>query len=111
MPSYEFRCGACGPFEERRDHRRAAEGASCPGCGAEARRVFGAPAVRSAYAMRLMTGVGAEGRDRIARAHTGEPKVVAAPPAGARITGGLTGPARVHHPHHGPSRPWQVGHC
>ncbi len=111
MPTYEFRSTTCGPFEERRDHSRAAEGASCPGCGAGAERVFGAPAGRTPRAERLMFGVGAEGRDRIVRAHTGEPKIMEAPPAGARITGGLTGPARVHHHPHRPSRPWQVGHC
>ncbi len=111
MPTYAFSCAACGPYEERREHHRAAEASACPACGAEGRRVFGVPAVRTARAQRLMFGVGKEGRDRIARAHTGEPKVMEAPPPGARITGGLSGPVHVHHPGRPPSRPWQVGHC
>jgi len=111
MPTYAFACAACGPYEEWRDHRRAAEAAACPACGGEARRVFAAPAARAPRVQRLMFGVGKEGRDRIVRAHTGEPKVMEAPPPGARITGGLTGPAHVHHTPHRPSRPWQVGHC
>ncbi len=111
MPTYAFRCAACGPYEERRDHRRAGERSCCPACGAQGGRVFGVPAVRTARAQRLLSGVGAEGRDRIVRAHTGEPKVVEAPPQGARVTGGLTGPVHVHQPGRLPSRPWQVGHC
>ena len=111
MPSYEYLCDRCGPFDRWRDHRDASAAMSCPGCGEPARRVFSVPAARSARSMRLLTGVGAEGRDRIVRAHTGEPRIVSEAPKGTRVSGGLKGPLHIHDRPHRPSRPWQVGHC
>ena len=110
MPTYEYDCDRCGPFDVWRDHRDAGHGASCPACGSAARRVFLAPAARTPKAMLMMAGTGREGRDRIVRAHTGEPKVIEGPPTGTRVTGGLRGPLRIHNHRHPPSRPWQVGH-
>jgi putative FmdB family regulatory protein len=111
MPTYEFLCDPCGPFEQWRDHRDVPDTVFCPQCGEAARRRFAAPAARTPRAMRLMGGAKAEGRDRIARAHTGEPKVLTGPPPGARVTGGLNRPLKIHAHDRGPSRPWQVGHC
>ncbi|HXV93615.1 MAG TPA: zinc ribbon domain-containing protein [Pseudonocardia sp.] len=47
MPTYRFRCARCGAFDLVRPMARSGEAASCPECGAEARRVFGAPALRA----------------------------------------------------------------
>ena len=47
MPTYAFRCPRCGEFELVRPMSAAAAGAGCPHCGAPARRVFGAPALRA----------------------------------------------------------------
>jgi putative FmdB family regulatory protein len=111
MPTYEYACDRCGNFELWRNHRDAAQGASCPRCASDARRVFFAPATRTPRNMLLMAGAGREGRDRIVRAHTGEPKVISGPPKGTRVSGGLNGPLHIHGHRHAPSRPWQVGHC
>jgi putative FmdB family regulatory protein len=43
MPSYEFRCSGCGPFELFRSMDEAAAPAFCPECGSEARRVYSPP--------------------------------------------------------------------
>ena len=43
MPIYAFSCADCGPFELLRPMADASEPARCPGCGAEARRVFTPP--------------------------------------------------------------------
>jgi putative FmdB family regulatory protein len=43
MPVYAFSCAACGGFELRRPMAQAAEPASCPACGTDARRVFHPP--------------------------------------------------------------------
>jgi putative FmdB family regulatory protein len=110
MPTYEFSCARCGAFEQWRDAGRAGEPCACPACGEPARRAF-AFAARAPRAAGLLSWVSAEGRDRIIRAHTGEPRIVEGPPAGTRVTGGLTGPVHVHNRPHHPSRPWQVGHC
>lgn len=129
MPTYDFHCEACGTFELWQDHREVGPATPCPGCGRAARRVFSAPAVRSPGNMLLMGGVGPEGRDRIERAHTGEPKIASAPPPG--VPSGRILHSRPHGHRHahgaggrpGPEvsrlgkgarlvggRPWQVGH-
>jgi putative FmdB family regulatory protein len=43
VPIYAFTCAACGSFEVTRRVAEASAPASCPRCGAEARRVFTAP--------------------------------------------------------------------
>jgi putative FmdB family regulatory protein len=45
MPVYVFTCTVCGRFEERRPMARAGEGACCPTCCRQARRVFTPPGV------------------------------------------------------------------
>ena len=48
MPVYQFRCPACGgEFEEKRPFARSGDPAPCPGCGAEAAKVFGTAMVFS----------------------------------------------------------------
>ena len=46
MPTYSYRCAACGPFDLVRPMAAAGEQVSCPGCGGAGRRTFGAPALR-----------------------------------------------------------------
>lgn len=43
MATYEYRCGACGPFVLQRSIGTAPEVAACPACSASARRVFSPP--------------------------------------------------------------------
>lgn len=43
MPTYAFSCAACGSFDVTRRVAEAAAPASCPSCGAQARRVFTPP--------------------------------------------------------------------
>jgi putative FmdB family regulatory protein len=45
MPTYQYRCGACGSFELVRPMAEVEPSASCPSCGNAARRVFGLPGV------------------------------------------------------------------
>jgi putative FmdB family regulatory protein len=47
MPTYGYDCARCGAFDLIRPMARAGDTALCPGCGAPARRLFGAPALRS----------------------------------------------------------------
>jgi putative FmdB family regulatory protein len=43
MPVYVFACDECGSFELTRPMTEASSRACCPGCQAEARRVFTPP--------------------------------------------------------------------
>ena len=43
MPSYQYCCGCCGPFEAVRPIADFAQPSRCPGCGAEAPRSLAAP--------------------------------------------------------------------
>jgi putative FmdB family regulatory protein len=47
VPTYSYRCTACGPFDLIRPMSAVAPQEPCPGCARTARRVFGAPALRS----------------------------------------------------------------
>nr|WP_255413206.1 zinc ribbon domain-containing protein [Mycobacterium sp. 3519A] len=47
LPTYSFQCGDCGPFTLVRPMAEARSLADCPGCGDDARRVFGLPALRA----------------------------------------------------------------
>lgn len=47
MPLYEFRCDACGSFEQWRTMAESSHPAFCPVCQAVAKRVFSPPAVLS----------------------------------------------------------------
>jgi putative FmdB family regulatory protein len=45
VPTYSYRCVACGPFDLVRPMAEAGERAACPACGGPGRRTFGAPAL------------------------------------------------------------------
>lgn len=91
MPIYEFLCEDCGPFEEQRSFEKAGE-AACPGCGAEARRVYTMPNTK-----RVPAGL-SKAMDRAEKsAH--EPETV------RRRVGGEEEKHR-----HGHGRPWALGH-
>ena len=47
MPIYEFLCGECGPFEERRPFEEAENPAVCPECKSAARRVYHMPNLKT----------------------------------------------------------------
>lgn len=87
MPSYEFRCGRCGPFEETRCLADAGAPAACPDCASPARRVYTAPgfSVRGGG----LRDASAATRRVVDRARSGEP-VVTGQPSGRRL------PARPH---------------
>ncbi len=77
MPTYSYRCAACGPFDLVRPMAAAHERAECPTCAAPGARTFGAPGLR-----RLDGGVRAavEAAERSAEA----PEVVRRVPGGGR---------------------------
>jgi putative FmdB family regulatory protein len=89
MPTYDYRCGSCGPFTRLLSMREVGDVAACPGCRSTARRVFGAPA--------LVGGPTPLNRARgAAEKSSSEPAVVrrgpAAPSAGPTpLTGRLAG--------------------
>lgn len=66
MPTYEFLCADCGPFERWRSHRESGEEMRCPGCGAAAERVYSVPRVsvksRAGSELRRLEEQGAEPR-------------------------------------------------
>jgi putative FmdB family regulatory protein len=77
VPTYSYRCAACGPFDRVRPMAAADEEAVCPACAAPSRRTFAAPALR-----RLPAGVRAavEAGERSAEA----PEVTRSIPASGR---------------------------
>jgi putative FmdB family regulatory protein len=40
MPTYEFRCATCGPFEQRRSLTEAGDPMTCPLCQQVAQRIY-----------------------------------------------------------------------
>ena len=90
MPTYEFRCDTCGPFEQRRRIQDAGAPMRCPTCQAEAARIYSTAGV-------ILTS-GAV-RRRIERG--AEPQVV------TRST--PEAPASKP-PQAAQGRPWQLGH-
>lgn len=46
MPTYDYACAGCGPFEALRPMARRDEATACPGCGQDADRLFGAVAAQ-----------------------------------------------------------------
>ncbi len=46
MPTYSYRCAACGPFDLVRPMTAVHERAGCPTCAAPGVRTYGAPALR-----------------------------------------------------------------
>lgn len=89
MPLYEYRCEQCGPFEQRRQSEDASRPLPCPRCSATARRVYTPPA---GPARGIAAAAGAGDRNRIERAHTGEPVLTRAP-TGRRL------PSSARHVH------------
>jgi putative FmdB family regulatory protein len=85
MPAYDFRCRACGPFEEVRPLAEASTPARCPGCASPARRVYTAPgfSVRGGALRDASTAM----RQVMDRASSGEP-VITGPPVGRRLPAG-----------------------
>ena len=47
VPTYGFQCPACGRFDVIRPMADASAPATCPTCGQDGRRTFGAPALRA----------------------------------------------------------------
>lgn len=85
MPTYEFLCESCGPFERWRDHRQSSVPMPCPVCEAAARRVYSAP-----------------GLNVTSKAGTEEPRLVERPQAQE--------PTPSRRPQGVGGRPWQISH-
>lgn len=93
MPLYAFDCARCGSFDAFRPVTDAAAAASCPGCGAPARRCYTPPGLA------LMARPMRRARDREEQsAH--EPAVVTQ----------KTGRPLPHRHGHGPAQSWAVSH-
>ena len=95
MPIYDFVCGDCGGFEQRRSFSEASEPVACPSCGKEATRVYSMPNTR-----RMPAGL-SKAMDR-SEGSAYEPEVVRRP------MGGTTTPGKKHR--HSQGRPWALGH-
>ena len=94
MPTYEFFCETCGPFEQQRDHRQSGDPMPCPSCKVVARRVYSMPdfnvTSRTGKKARLLDEQGS--MPGVAKSpQTGE----ASPTSKPRRVGG---------------RPWQISH-
>jgi putative FmdB family regulatory protein len=77
MPTYRYRCCACGPFDLVLPMAQVTATAPCPDCGDAARRVFGLPGVAFVEpGMRSALDAGARSAD--------SPQVVAGVPGRAR---------------------------
>jgi putative FmdB family regulatory protein len=110
MPVYEFECERCGPFDEFRDHRSAAEPMACPSCGAPARRRYSAVYLnRKAW---LRGAANPELQERIERSHTGEPNVVRGSPTAPGGEAGSSGRSGGSEGgiQRSTGRPWMLGH-
>jgi putative FmdB family regulatory protein len=108
VPIYDFVCDRCGPFEHRRDPASAGAPLRCGGCGAAARRVYGAPMVRSPG--NPFSSATRDVRSRVERAHTGEPVVsYGSPGSGTQVKQAMHELKHGHH-HHRPRQPWLIGH-
>ncbi len=93
MPTYEFVCASCGPFEQRRSLREAGDPMTCPLCQQVAQRIYSTAAV--------ILASGAVGR-RIEQ--SAEPTVVKRPVSEENSPQQtLQQSAR--------GRPWQLGHA
>jgi len=80
MPSYAYRCGACGAFEVRRSLAEPSDRVCpCPSCDRPGRRVFEAPGLRAmAPALRRALDAGERSAD--------SPTITSGPRPGARRT-------------------------
>lgn len=95
MPIYDFVCGDCGGFEQRRSFADASDAAICPSCGKGASRVYSMPNTRK-------TPAGLSGAMDRSEKSAYEPEVVRRP------VGGTSTPVKERRHSHG--RPWTLGH-
>jgi len=79
MPSYDYRCVACGGVFEVVKPMKTVSSECCPSCGAEAKRVFSPVGV-------AFKGTGFHNTDYKSR-----PKEESAPSCGAKADGGCAG--------------------
>jgi putative FmdB family regulatory protein len=93
MPTYEFVCATCGPFEQRRSLREAGDPMTCPLCHQVAQRIYSIPGV--------ILASGAVGR-RIDQ--SAEPTVVKRQASEEPLS-----PRTLQQSARG--RPWQLGHA
>ena len=84
MPIYDFVCEGCGPFEQRRPFEESGTAACCPACGAEARRVYSMPNLKT-----MPTSLSNAMHRAEKSAH--EPKVARRPEGGTRYRSGHGG--------------------
>ena len=110
MPTYDYLCPACGPFEARRPMSESKALVACAQCHAPAPRVMSAPRLN----LMSSTNRYAETRNEKS-AH--EPDVVHTLGPRAHSHGHGHGHAQAHahtkrpkHVGHDPSRPWMLGH-
>ena len=90
MPTYEFLCEDCGPFEQQRPFAEASAPLACPSCGLAVKRIYHMPATT-----KVSTAL-SHAMNRVEKS-TYEPEVVRRPEGG-------TLPGTRYHPGHG-------GHC
>jgi putative FmdB family regulatory protein len=95
VPTYEFLCEGCEPFEKQRSFVEASDPLACPSCGLAAKRVYHMPATRK------MSTALSNAMDRAEKSGH-EPEVVQRPAAGGASSG------KKHQHSHG--RPWALGH-
>jgi putative FmdB family regulatory protein len=93
MPTYEFLCATCGPFEERRSLEEAGTPLTCPTCQVVAQRIYSTSG--------LILTAGAV-RRRIEQ--SAEPTVVT-----RQTSEEPHSPRTLQQSAH--DRPWQVGHA
>lgn len=86
MALYEYRCDRDGPFDVMRPLGTAPASVACRVCGAESRRVFFAPMVRTGSRLAWTAALDRADKSRY------EPEVVSSPPpvAGPRRTVEMT---------------------
>jgi putative FmdB family regulatory protein len=104
MPLYEYECGTCGTFDQRRAMSEASAPINCPVCQSEARRVFSLPGLYRTTEL---------DRKVLNRAEQGsEPRVQQT--SGTHEHGQACNHQHGQHPtahKHAPTRPWMLGHC
>jgi putative FmdB family regulatory protein len=93
MPTYEFHCPTCGPFEFRRSMQETTSIARCPTCEASSTRVYTVPATpQVSPGLRRML----EAQD----ASRHEPHVVHSVPSGGGPSRRKPHPLHSHLPRH-----------
>jgi putative FmdB family regulatory protein len=107
MPTYEYDCAACGPFEESRPMAEYDQPQPCPGCGALApRAIFSVPAMAMMDgAARTAHATNERSANAPRRAHAGNCGCCRPSKLSAES---VTGPALKSAGSN--QRPWMVGH-